>query len=160
MISDSGQGAAIMANSDNGVELGQYFINSVAKEYGWKYTPPKTRAADAISLVEMRNGTQAAIHEYHYLKQTAASQYEFDETTLNQLGYQVLSQGKTGDAIEVFKLNVQEYPKGWNCYDSLGEAYMKAGQKELAIQNYSKSIELNPDNKNGVDMLKKLKEEK
>ncbi len=160
MISDSGQGAAIMANSDNGVELGQYFINSVAKEYGWKYTPPKTRAADAISLVEMRNGTQAAIHEYHYLKQTAASQYEFDETTLNQLGYQVLSQGKTEDAIEVFKLNVQEYPKGWNCYDSLGEAYMKAGQKELAIQNYSKSIELNPDNKNGVDMLKKLKEEK
>ena len=64
---------------------------------------------------------------------------------------------KIEEAVKVFQLNVQEYPKHWNCYDSLGEAYMTAGQKELAIQNYEKSIELNPDNKNGAETLKKLK---
>jgi cytochrome c-type biogenesis protein CcmH/NrfG len=37
-------------------------------------------------------------------------------------------------------------------YDSLGEAYMKKGEKELAIANYQKSLELNPDNANGNDM--------
>ena len=41
-------------------------------------------------------------------------------------------------------------------YDSLGEAYMENGDKELAIQNYKKSIELNPANQNAVEMLKRL----
>jgi hypothetical protein len=36
---------------------------------------------------------------------------------------------------------------------------MKAGQKDLAIQNYEKSIELKPDNQNGIDMLKKLRQQ-
>jgi cytochrome c-type biogenesis protein CcmH/NrfG len=57
-------------------------------------------------------------------------------------------------------LNVEEYPKSSNVYDSLGEAYMAAGQKDLAIQNYEKSIELDPKNQNGIDMLKKLREQK
>ena len=68
--------------------------------------------------------------------------------------------GKTDEAIQVFKLETQDYPKFWNAYDSLGEAYVKAGQKQLAIENYEKSIELNPKNQNGVDMLKKLREQK
>jgi hypothetical protein len=37
---------------------------------------------------------------------------------------------------------------------------MAAGQKDLAVQNYEKSIELNPKNQNGIEMLKKLKEQK
>lgn len=160
MISDTGQGAAIMANSDNGVELGNYLVNGIAREYGWKYAPPKTDAAGALSLVEITKGAKAAIEEYHYLHESAVSQFDFNEGTLNQLGYNILTKGDTQDAIQVFQMNVQEYPKSWNCYDSLGEAYMKAGQKELAIENYNKSIELNPDNKNGVEMLKKLKEQR
>jgi cytochrome c-type biogenesis protein CcmH/NrfG len=55
---------------------------------------------------------------------------------------------------------VHEYPQSGNVYDSLGEAYMKAGQKELAIQNYEKSLQLEPKNENAIEMLKKLKETK
>ena len=52
---------------------------------------------------------------------------------------------------------MREYPKSANVYDSLGEAYMKAGRKELAIQNYEMSLELDPKNQNAIDTLKKLK---
>jgi hypothetical protein len=158
MISDTGQGAAIMANSDNGIAVAMELVNSIAREYGWKYTPQKSYAGTAISVVATSKGPEAALREYTYLKQSAASQFEFDEGVLNQLGYAFLNQGKTQDAIQAFHMNVQEYPKSWNCYDSLGEAYMKAGQKKLAIENYNKSMELNPDNQNGAEMLKKLKE--
>ena len=48
----------------------------------------------------------------------------------------------------------------WNVYDSLGEAYKKTGQKDLAIANYEKSLQLNPKNQNGIDMLKKLQDTK
>lgn len=57
----------------------------------------------------------------------------------------------------MFKLNVGLYPKSFNVYDSLGEGYMNAGEKELAIKNYEKSIEINPKNDNGTLMLEKLK---
>ena len=40
--------------------------------------------------------------------------------------------------------------------DSLGEAYMTAGETELAIQNYAKSLELNPENTNAVRQLMRL----
>lgn len=35
---------------------------------------------------------------------------------------------------------------------------MKAGNKELAIENYKKSLELNPDNDNAKRMLEQLQE--
>ena len=160
MISDTGQGAAIMTNSDRGIELANYLEDSIAREYGWKFAEQKPNAAGPLMLLAEIKGPQAAMDEYHYLRANAASQYKFDEDTLIRLGYHVLMQGKTTDAIQVFKLEVKDYPRFWNAYDSLGEAYMKAGQKELAIENYNKSLELNPKNDNGVEMLKKLKEQK
>jgi tetratricopeptide (TPR) repeat protein len=48
------------------------------------------------------------------------------------------------------------YPRSFNVYDSLGEAYLMNGDKDLAIENYRKSLELNPDNSNAAKMLKKL----
>jgi len=55
-------------------------------------------------------------------------------------------------------LNVADYPQSFNVYDSLGEAYMVNKEKELAIQNYQKSLELNPNNTSGVEALKRLQE--
>ena len=65
--------------------------------------------------------------------------------------------GRIAEAIEVFKLNVEEFPRSSNVYDSLGEAYMKQGDTEKAIINYEKSLELNPDNTNAEDMLEQLR---
>ena len=62
--------------------------------------------------------------------------------------------------IILFQRNVQEFPQSSNAYDSLAEAYMKAGQKDLAIANYEKSLQLDPKNQNAVEMLKKLNEKK
>jgi hypothetical protein len=59
----------------------------------------------------------------------------------------------------VFKLNVTLFPESWNVFDSLGEAYAADGNKELAIKNYERSIELNPKNDSGIATLKKLKGE-
>jgi tetratricopeptide (TPR) repeat protein len=61
------------------------------------------------------------------------------------------------EAIEVFKLNVEDFPASFNVYDSLGEAYMIDGDKELSIKNYQRSVELNPANANALEMLRKLR---
>jgi CubicO group peptidase (beta-lactamase class C family) len=157
MFSDSGHGVAVMANSDNGIAVGNYLVKSAAREYSWNNTPEKEPAANVLMLITDLRGTPAALQKYSDIKKSGSSEYELDEGTLNQLGYHLLQSERKEDAIQVFKRNVEDYPKSSNVYDSLGEAYMDAGQKDLAIQNYEKSVELDPKNQNGIDMLKKLK---
>lgn len=82
----------------------------------------------------------------------------FEETSINALGYQLLNSSRIADAIEVFRLNVESFPHSSNVYDSLGEAYMKEGDSENAIANYERSLELNPDNENAVEMLRHLRD--
>ena len=78
------------------------------------------------------------------------------EAQVNSLGYLLLGKKRLGEAIEVFKMNVEEHPDSSNAYDSLGEAYMVNGDKELAVRNYRRSLELNRDNANAVEMLRRL----
>jgi pimeloyl-ACP methyl ester carboxylesterase/TolA-binding protein len=82
----------------------------------------------------------------------------FSEARFNSLGYTLLSEEKINEAIAIFKLNTEIYPRSANAFDSLAEAYMKAGKNELAIQNYGKSLALNPDNRNAKKMITKLKQ--
>jgi len=102
-------------------------------------------------------GIDASIALYRDLKKKYPDFYDFSEPMLNKLGYQLLGGSKIKNAIKVFQLNAEAFPDSWNAYDSLAEAYMNNGDKEKAIQNYKKSLELNPDNNNAIQKLKDLK---
>jgi hypothetical protein len=78
------------------------------------------------------------------------------EEFLNNCGYYELHLNHIDNAIDIFAENAKRNPDSFNAYDSLGEAYMDAGNKSLAIRNYKRSIELNPQNDNGKRMLGKL----
>lgn len=120
------------------------------------YTLPKLSIAELLYRTYRAHGVAATVQRYRSLKQSADPAYDFSESELNELGYELLGENKTQDAIEILKLNVEAFPSSWNVYDGLGEAFMKNGNKELAIENYKKSLELNPQNSNAEDMLKKL----
>ncbi|MDZ7624965.1 MAG: serine hydrolase [Ignavibacteriaceae bacterium] len=79
-----------------------------------------------------------------------------NDRILNSLGYIFFQQGKTEEAISVFTVNTKLFPDIANTFDSLGEAYLKAGNKELAIENYMKAFEMDPNNKNAEKILKDL----
>ena len=113
-------------------------------------------AANIIRKVIDDEGIEAALQKYEELKAENRGEYIFREQLLNALGYRLLNEDKITEAIEVFKLNVKEYPDSFNAYDSLGEAYMKNGDHDMAVEYYNKSIELNPDNENGKKMLEQL----
>lgn len=86
---------------------------------------------------------------------------EHCEQAINRYGYTFM---RTHDGIEnalrLFKLNVNLFPASYRAYDSLGEGFMVAGNNELAIANYKKSLALNPANKNAQRILEKLRQQK
>ncbi len=72
------------------------------------------------------------------------------------MGYEILRRGDKASALEIFKLNAEQFPRDWNVYDSLGEALLTTGDKPHAIESYRKSVELNLQNDNGRNVLKSL----
>jgi CubicO group peptidase (beta-lactamase class C family) len=160
MNSDTGQGAAIMANSDYGILVAEEFLRSAAKEYGWKFMPDARSAFLNLELVGKLKGLDALLAKFDELKASADAKKRPEERLLNGIGYDYFRGGKFDDAIRIFQKNVQEFPESSNVYDSLGEAYAAAGKKDLAIENYEKSVKLDPKNQNGIDRLKKLKGER
>ena len=150
----------VLLNNTGGTVLNNMSIGITNILYGKPYDQPKKSIAEALFNFLTEKDITSAISHYHDLKEKSPNEYNFSERELNNLGYQMLGLEKVKEAIEIFKLNVEVYPASSNVYDSLGEAYMKSDQKELAVKNYKKSIELNPENTNAIEILKKLDENK
>lgn len=152
-------GVVYMTNSENGLAIRNEIITKVIGSkipiFDWveyeQYDSPGMVFKHAV----LNQGVEKGILKYSSLK--GEKENPVSERTINSLGYTLLRMKRIQDAIEIFKLNVKEHPESFNVYDSLGEGYMVNGDTTLAIQFYEKSIEINPGNTNGIDMLKKLK---
>ena len=125
---------------------------------GKTYELPKKSLAEVLYATLQANGISAAVNQYRELKRADRLAFNFAESELHDLGYELLRIKRVADAIEIFKLNIEAYPKSSDAYDSLGEAYANIGDKERTIENYRKSVELNPSNENAIQMLKKLQQ--
>ncbi len=112
---------------------------------------------DMLSKIKATNISEG-ISFYKDAKKNSQKDYDFSgiESELNRMGYYLMRSGKIYNAIEVFKLNTEEFPNSANAFDSLGEAYLISGNKKLALLNYKKSVELNPDNRNAKDIIEKM----
>ncbi len=143
---------------NGGSEPGVGAIDAMKIQAGPNPFTAKRISAEALVPYEMlMTGKIAeAIEGYRKIRQATPTNVTVSEARLNTLGYTLMGQKKLPEAIALLKLNVEFYPSGFNTYDSLGEAYMTNGDKELAITNFKKSLELNPKNTNAVEMLKKL----
>jgi tetratricopeptide (TPR) repeat protein len=133
--------------------------------------PPNATLVFVVTLVDVKGealsgvllkiiderGIDAAVAEYRSQKARGFGDLYTSEGDINALGYRLLSRKRVPEAIEILKLNVEAYPNSANVYDSLGEAYVAGGNTAQAIENYEKSLSLNPANTNAAMMLKKLK---
>jgi CubicO group peptidase (beta-lactamase class C family) len=152
-------GVAVFANSSTGLSIVREILDAAVggaqPAFDWlKYESYRSPARTLYKNI-LAKGAEAALSEYRQWRKDHAAE-AIDENQMNRLGYDLLGAQRVKDAIEVFKLNVADHPQSANTYDSLGEAYAVAGDKQQAIKNYQRSVELNPGNTNGIEALKKL----
>lgn len=121
-------------------------------------TIPHSRKSfvDMLSRTALDHGAKAAVKQYRYLKANESETYDFGETELNSVVTRLLQNGKIKDAVQICKLNVEMFPLSSHTYDRLGQAYFAAGNDRLAIRNYRRSLELDPNNSNAAAAIKRI----
>jgi dienelactone hydrolase len=111
--------------------------------------PPATHALTPLSaesrflaLADEPDGVHKAAQMFANARRDNPTAVLFPEAVLNRFGNERLEMGDTKAAIELFQMNVTAYPNSPNVYDSLGDAYLADGQKDLARVNAKKALEL------------------
>jgi tetratricopeptide (TPR) repeat protein len=142
----------VLLNNTGGAPLNEMTSAIAAIIYDKPYNLPKRSVAYALADKIDKEGIPAALGYYKGIKDSIG--YYLDEKEMNRTGYEFLQSGKAKEAAEIFKLNTQAFPKSSNVYDSYGEALMALGNKTEALENYKKSVKLNPGNEGGIKILK------
>ena len=122
----------------------------------WEGCNIQPSIANKMKQIIDENGIEGIASKYVTLKEEQPDAYNYAENQLNNLGYFYLGRNELEKAVAIFKINVEAFPDAYNVYDSYGEALLTQGDREEAIENYMKSVELNPGNGNGVEILKEL----
>jgi len=151
-IKEENRGIIVMTNSTESIDdLGIHLLDSSSP-----LVEVLPRVATEVRNAIDSDGVEAGVKRFYEIKKIAPEEYSFDESAMNSLGYHYLTNDQIDEALAVFKLNVEEYPESFNVYDSYGEALKENGEHDLAIANYKKSLELNPGNSAGIEMLEQL----
>ena len=124
---------------------------------GEPYSWPKRSVAEAVaSDVKARVSPELIERRFELMLMDTAG-YALSEAELNRLGYHALNSWRdVPRAVDIFRLNVRAFPKSGNVYDSLGEAYLAQGDTIRARANYRRSLELDPNNSNAADILRRI----
>lgn len=64
------------------------------------------------------------------------------ERTVNELAYSCMGNHKMAEAYKLFIRNTQMYPNSANTFDSLGDYYVAAGDKQKAIKAFTKALSI------------------
>jgi len=118
--------------------------------------PYNLKKSVAYSLVDViaKEGIERGLEYYKEIKNLNGHYTEVNE--MNIAGYELLHADKINQAAFLFKLNLEAFPNSFIPYDSYAEVLLILGHKSQAIENYKKSIVLNPNNRNAIRIVKEL----
>ena len=146
----------ILTNFGNKVAMGQ--INTAVSNIlqGESFEFPRKRTSSLLAEVMDNHDPEKAISLVKVKLEKDSSSFEHDEMGINALGYRYINENQYEQAKAVFQFNIDQFPSSSNTYDSMGEVYMLSGDTAKSVALYKKSIELNPNNTNGFNMLERM----
>lgn len=100
----------------------------------------------------LKDGMDAAVKKFHEVK----DDYSLVTGELESLVFSLRLKGRGKEMIEVSKLYVDEYPESARAHRKLGDLYLRMANQEKAVMSYEKVLELDPDNAEVIEILKKI----
>lgn len=146
----------MMSNGYSQFPVQYRMVNHIAAMIDKNLTDDYSLAEETI-ISEFSKKNNPNAEKIYYSIKTKNPKWNF-ENTLNDIGYILIRNSRTDEAINIFIINSKENPQSANAFDSLGEGYFSAKNYALALDNYKKSLALNPENTNAVKMIRKIED--
>ncbi|WP_291581994.1 serine hydrolase [Clostridium sp. UBA6640] len=154
ILPERGMSLVVMTNSDYiGLKLLCTAILDILLGEEVQYVKQSLAHYMAKKLFE--NNFETALKEYSSIKEDSFDRYNFIEDEFKFVAYELVGIGKVKEAIELMKISTEISPKSSSLYYNLGKMYLLYGDKKLALENYKKSMELDPNN---IKVKKKIEE--
>jgi tetratricopeptide (TPR) repeat protein len=100
-----------------------------------------------------------ALERFHHIRQKHSNTYYVMEEEYNSLGKHMHWEGKHTTAIAVYHQGLLEFPRSALLYDNLAGVFMQIDQDDSAVFYYQKSLEISPENRNALEILKVLEDQ-
>lgn len=117
---------------------------------------PVPFTGDQFIVMEKHGKSWKILRQHTVIKSAYANNEVNIEANINDQGYKFMQLQRYDEAIKVFTLNTQLFPDAWNTWDSLADAYMKKGERQIALGYFKKSLQLNPENAYAKEMAESL----
>jgi len=146
--------AVVVLTNSTFPEFNDEVTRAVARAYEWDQYVRVYQKKDVQFFLD--GNYEKALESYKNILEQEPDNYTVRRSSINRLGYHFLNKEQIKIAYDVFKVNTMLYPKNADVYDSYAEVCEKLGNIDLAIVNYSKSLELDPENTHAKEMLTEL----
>lgn len=94
-----------------------------------------------LSLIH-RDGIDTVVQMAYKIQLELSGETVVNEPALNQAGYGFIADKQFENAVEILEFVARIYPQSANAADSLGDAYLAAGQKDKALASFRRALEL------------------
>ena len=129
-------------------------IKSPGRAPASKDGPALSHDVEVLKLIDQPGGVDKIAKQLKDARQRDPHANLFSEPLVNVIGYEYLQAGDLKTAIEILNLNATAYPNSPNTYDSLSDAYLANGEKDLARQNAQKALDLLPSDTKDPQQLR------
>ncbi|MFT5287932.1 MAG: hypothetical protein ACI8TQ_004120 [Planctomycetota bacterium] len=147
----------ILLSNQSGAAVDEAVRGILAILDGRPLREPALRPALILARNILRRGIETGLAQ---LADTLSSLGDGElEREFNNLGYGLLSHRRVEEALLLLEFNTRAFPESGNTWDSLGEAHLQAGNRELAIGHYRKALEVDPTNTTSASILDELLKE-
>jgi cyclase len=141
---------------------GSYVDRNQWTEYlveGFQPSVRKPRIFELMYTTLKEKGLDAAVELYYDLKRNHADEYSLEESDVVYVAHKLDQHDRTAEAMRFFEVCATEFPTGeyaYYCHHKIGDAYKAQGRRDLALEHYRKSVELNPEDQEAATMVKEL----
>ena len=121
--------------------ISDWFVTTLIKTPSHAPAEPLA-SASILNQIELHGGVAQVTEQLADARRRDPKAQLFPEVVVTILGYDHLAVGENKLAIDIMKLVVTAYPDSADAYDSLSDAYLADGQKDLARQTAEKALAL------------------
>jgi len=121
--------------------IADWFVTTLIKTPGHAPAEPLA-SASILNQIELPGGVAQVTEQLADARHRDLKAQLFPEIVVTIMGYNHMAVGETKLGIEIMKLVVTAYPDSADAYDSLSDAYLADGEKDLARQTAEKALAL------------------